>query len=83
MCVCVSPTAELEKQKGVSGARGGGPPREALNGLSRSSLEEAFGAGEGLKRSALSSSLRDLSDGGEMGGVTPTLGGVPWLGGGG
>ncbi|NXL68655.1 IQEC2 protein, partial [Chordeiles acutipennis] len=59
--------AELEKQKGVSGARGGGPPREALNGLSRSSLEEAFGAGEGLKRSALSSSLRDLSDGGKRG----------------
>ncbi|XP_074787186.1 IQ motif and SEC7 domain-containing protein 2-like [Athene noctua] len=59
--------AELEKQKGVSGARGGGPgpPREALNGLSRSSLEEAFG--EGLKRSALSSSLRDLSDGGKRG----------------
>ncbi|KAK4805232.1 hypothetical protein QYF61_012927 [Mycteria americana] len=59
--------AELEKQKGVSGTRGGGPPREALNGLSRSSLEEAFGAGEGLKRSALSSSLRDLSDGGKRG----------------
>ncbi|XP_040399672.1 IQ motif and SEC7 domain-containing protein 1-like, partial [Cygnus olor] len=59
--------AELEKQKGVSGARGGGPPREALNGLSRSSLEEAFGPGEGLKRSALSSSLRDLSDGGKRG----------------
>ncbi|XP_074023283.1 LOW QUALITY PROTEIN: IQ motif and SEC7 domain-containing protein 2-like, partial [Numenius arquata] len=56
--------AELEKQKGVAGPRGGGPPREALNGLSRSSLED-FGAGEGLKRSALSSSLRDLSDGGE------------------
>ncbi|XP_074990970.1 IQ motif and SEC7 domain-containing protein 1-like [Calonectris borealis] len=59
--------AELEKQKGVSGTRGGGPPREALNGLSRSSLEEAFGAGEGLKRSALSSSLRDLSDSGKRG----------------
>ncbi|XP_064295747.1 IQ motif and SEC7 domain-containing protein 2 isoform X2 [Phalacrocorax carbo] len=59
--------AELEKQKGVSGTRGGGTPREALNGLSRSSLEEAFGAGEGLKRSALSSSLRDLSDGGKRG----------------
>ena len=60
-----SPPAELEKQKGVAGARGGGPPREALNGLSRSSVEENFG--EGLKRSALSSSLRDLSDGGELG----------------
>ncbi|XP_014117327.1 PREDICTED: IQ motif and SEC7 domain-containing protein 1 [Pseudopodoces humilis] len=58
--------AELEKQKGVAGPRGAGPPREALNGLSRSSLEEAFGA-EGLKRSALSSSLRDLSDSGKRG----------------
>uniref|UniRef100_A0A8V5GTM3 Uncharacterized protein n=1 Tax=Melopsittacus undulatus TaxID=13146 RepID=A0A8V5GTM3_MELUD len=68
--------AELEKQKGVSGARGGGPPREALNGLSRSSLEEAFGGGEGLKRSALSSSLRDLSDSGERGGGFGGLWGV-------
>ncbi|KAM7028233.1 LOW QUALITY PROTEIN: IQ motif and SEC7 domain-containing protein 2-like [Acridotheres tristis] len=58
--------AELEKQKGVAGPRGSGPPRDALNGLSRSSLEEAFGA-EGLKRSALSSSLRDLSDSGKRG----------------
>ncbi|XP_009459344.1 PREDICTED: lysine-specific demethylase 5C-like [Nipponia nippon] len=63
--------AELEKQKGVSGTRGGGPPREALNGLSRSSLEEAFGPGEGLKRSALSSSPRGLSQRGEWG--------TPWL----
>ncbi|KAM6228583.1 LOW QUALITY PROTEIN: IQ motif and SEC7 domain-containing protein 2-like, partial [Spheniscus humboldti] len=54
--------AELEKQKGVSGPGAGAPPRGPSNGLSRSSLEEAFGAGEGLKRSALSSSLRDLSD---------------------
>ncbi|XP_039580181.1 IQ motif and SEC7 domain-containing protein 2-like [Passer montanus] len=60
------PPAELEKQKGVAGPRGAGPPREALNGLSRSSLEDAFGA-EGLKRSALSSSLRDLSDSGKRG----------------
>ncbi|XP_074427797.1 IQ motif and SEC7 domain-containing protein 2, partial [Larus michahellis] len=71
--------AELEKQKGVAGPRGGGPPREALNGLSRSSLED-FGAGEGLKRSALSSSLRDLSDSGEP---PPGGDGVPWRGGGG
>ncbi|XP_062454629.1 IQ motif and SEC7 domain-containing protein 2 [Rhea pennata] len=59
--------AELEKQKGVAGARGAGPPRDALNGLSRSSLDEAFAPPEGLKRSALSSSLRDLSDGGKRG----------------
>uniref|UniRef100_A0A674GNG5 IQ motif and Sec7 domain ArfGEF 2 n=1 Tax=Taeniopygia guttata TaxID=59729 RepID=A0A674GNG5_TAEGU len=63
--------AELEKQKGVAG------PREALNGLSRSSLEEAFGA-EGLKRSALSSSLRDLSDSGETGSTGST--GRDWEG---
>ncbi|XP_061875634.1 LOW QUALITY PROTEIN: IQ motif and SEC7 domain-containing protein 2-like [Colius striatus] len=59
--------AELEKQKGVSGPRTGGTPREALNGLSRSSLDEPFAPGEGLKRSALSSSLRDLSDSGKRG----------------
>uniref|UniRef100_A0A8C0HG62 IQ motif and Sec7 domain ArfGEF 2 n=1 Tax=Chelonoidis abingdonii TaxID=106734 RepID=A0A8C0HG62_CHEAB len=62
--------AELEKQKGVMrpSASPAGGPKEAVNGtLTRSSLEDTYGLGDGLKRSALSSSLRDLSDAGERG----------------
>lgn len=63
--------AELEKQKGVmrpgllSGEGGGvgGMKTEAVNGtLGRPSLDDTYTAGEGLKRTALSSSLRDLSE---------------------
>ncbi|TRY92974.1 hypothetical protein DNTS_023090 [Danionella cerebrum] len=63
--------SELEKQKGVmrpgilSGevTGPGGMKNEAVNGsLGRPSLDDTYAAGEGLKRTALSSSLRDLSD---------------------
>uniref|UniRef100_A0A8C7MYZ9 IQ motif and Sec7 domain ArfGEF 2 n=1 Tax=Oncorhynchus kisutch TaxID=8019 RepID=A0A8C7MYZ9_ONCKI len=66
--------SELEKQKGVmrtgllTGLVGGGVgvKGEVANGtLGRPSLDDNYSAGEGLKRSALSSSLRDLSDGGK------------------
>lgn len=67
MLVCVL-TAELEKQKGVvrpSMSQSSGLKKEAGNGsLSRASLDDCYAVGEGLKRSALSSSLRDLSDAG-------------------
>ncbi|XP_074978677.1 IQ motif and SEC7 domain-containing protein 2 isoform X4 [Caretta caretta] len=59
--------SELEKQKGVvrPNVSPAGGPKEAVNGtLTRSSLEDTYGLGDGLKRSALSSSLRDLSDAG-------------------
>ncbi|XP_072847584.2 IQ motif and SEC7 domain-containing protein 2 isoform X5 [Pogona vitticeps] len=59
--------SELEKQKGVMrpNASPSSGPKDAVNGtLTRSSLEDAYTVGEGLKRSALSSSLRDLSDAG-------------------
>ncbi|XP_044856259.1 IQ motif and SEC7 domain-containing protein 2 isoform X1 [Mauremys mutica] len=62
--------SELEKQKGVMrpSASPAGGPKEAVNGtLTRSSLEDTYGLGDGLKRSALSSSLRDLSDAGKRG----------------
>ncbi|XP_055787471.1 IQ motif and SEC7 domain-containing protein 1-like isoform X1 [Salvelinus fontinalis] len=68
--------SELEKQKGVmrtgllTGLVGGGVgvKGEVANGtLGRPSLDDNYSAGEGLKRSALSSSLRDLSDGGKRG----------------
>lgn len=70
-------TAELEKQKGVmrpnlltgggsgSGAStAGGPMKsEMLNGtLGRPSLDDTYASVDGLKRTALSSSLRDLSE---------------------
>ncbi|KAM9112932.1 LOW QUALITY PROTEIN: uncharacterized protein ACDP82_019795 [Pangshura tecta] len=61
--------SELEKQKGVMrpSASPAGGPKEAVNGtLTRSSLEDTYGLGDGLKRS-LSSSLRDLSDAGKRG----------------
>ncbi|XP_061470005.1 IQ motif and SEC7 domain-containing protein 2 isoform X15 [Rhineura floridana] len=59
--------SELEKQKGVMrpNASPSSGPKDTVNGtLTRSSLEDAYTVGEGLKRSALSSSLRDLSDAG-------------------
>ncbi|KAJ8358812.1 hypothetical protein SKAU_G00153370 [Synaphobranchus kaupii] len=67
--------SELEKQKGVmrpslltaggmGGAGGGGGVKnEVVNGtLGRPSLDDSYSGGEGLKRTALSSSLRDLSE---------------------
>uniref|UniRef100_A0AAY4EG35 SEC7 domain-containing protein n=1 Tax=Denticeps clupeoides TaxID=299321 RepID=A0AAY4EG35_9TELE len=63
--------SELEKQKGVvrpSMSQSSGLKKEAGNGsLSRASLDDSYAMGEGLKRSALSSSLRDLSDAGKRG----------------
>ena len=42
-----------------------GLKKEAGNGnMNRGSLDDTYAMGEGLKRSALSSSLRDLSDAG-------------------
>lgn len=68
-------TAELEKQKGVmrpslltgSVIGGGvGVKGDVVNGsLGRTSFDDNCSVGEGLKRTALSSSLRDLSDAGE------------------
>lgn len=67
--------AELEKQKGVmrpslltGGVVGGGVgvKSDVVNGtLGRTSFDDNCSVGEGLKRTALSSSLRDLSDAGE------------------
>ncbi|KAI5614018.1 IQ motif and SEC7 domain-containing protein 2 isoform X6, partial [Silurus asotus] len=69
--------SELEKQKGVmrpglmSGDVSGGVDgikTEAVNGtLGRPSLDDTYATGDGLKRTALSSSLRDLSDTGKRG----------------
>uniref|UniRef100_A0A8C5C6Y8 IQ motif and Sec7 domain ArfGEF 1 n=1 Tax=Gadus morhua TaxID=8049 RepID=A0A8C5C6Y8_GADMO len=60
--------SELEKQKGVvrpSMSQSSGLKKEAGNGnMNRGSLDDTYAMGEGLKRSALSSSLRDLSDAG-------------------
>uniref|UniRef100_A0A673ADE4 SEC7 domain-containing protein n=1 Tax=Sphaeramia orbicularis TaxID=375764 RepID=A0A673ADE4_9TELE len=62
--------SELEKQKGVvrpSMSQSSGLKKETGNGnLSRASLDDSYAIGEGLKRSALSSSLRDLSDAGTI-----------------
>lgn len=69
--------AELEKQKGMMRPNTSQPggAKESVNGtLARSSLEDTYGAGDGLKRGALSSSLRDLSDAGK------STGPLPWLG---
>ena len=69
MAPLMSPTAELEKQKGAmrTGLLSSGMVKgEAVNGsLGRPSLDDNYSAAEGLKRTALSSSLRDLSDTGE------------------
>lgn len=66
---CVFYAAELEKQKGVvrpSMSQSSGLKKDTGNGtLSRASLDDSYAIGEGLKRSALSSSLRDLSDAGK------------------
>ncbi|XP_055077569.1 IQ motif and SEC7 domain-containing protein 1 isoform X2 [Periophthalmus magnuspinnatus] len=63
--------SELEKQKGVvrvSMSQCSGLKKDTGNGnLSRASLDDSYAIGEGLKRSALSSSLRDLSDAGKRG----------------
>uniref|UniRef100_A0A3P9DPL1 IQ motif and Sec7 domain ArfGEF 2 n=1 Tax=Maylandia zebra TaxID=106582 RepID=A0A3P9DPL1_9CICH len=61
--------SELEKQKGVMrGANSGGGTlkSEVVNGtLGRPSLDDTYATVDGLKRTALSSSLRDLSETGE------------------
>ena len=50
----------------IMGSQGSGVKKDTGNGhLSRASLDDSYAMGEGLKRSALSSSLRDLSDAGE------------------
>ncbi|XP_061474142.1 IQ motif and SEC7 domain-containing protein 1 isoform X10 [Rhineura floridana] len=60
--------AELEKQKGVvrpSMSQCSSLKKESGNGtLNRACLDDSYATGEGLKRSALSSSLRDLSEAG-------------------
>lgn len=40
--------------------------------LSRACLDDSYASGEGLKRSALSSSLRDLSEAGKSGPGPPS-----------
>lgn len=61
--------AELEKQKGVvrpSISQCSSLKKESGNGtLNRTCLDDSYATGEGLKRSALSSSLRDLSEAGK------------------
>ncbi|XP_047437979.1 IQ motif and SEC7 domain-containing protein 1 isoform X2 [Mugil cephalus] len=63
--------SELEKQKGVvrpSMSQSSSLKKDTGNGnLSRASLDDSYAIGEGLKRTALSSSLRDLSDAGKRG----------------
>uniref|UniRef100_A0A8C5HA64 IQ motif and SEC7 domain-containing protein 1-like n=1 Tax=Gouania willdenowi TaxID=441366 RepID=A0A8C5HA64_GOUWI len=65
--------SELEKQKGVvvvrpSMSQTSGLKKDTGNGnVGRGSLDDGYAIGEGLKRSALSSSLRDLSDAGKRG----------------
>ncbi|KAM3914796.1 IQ motif and SEC7 domain-containing protein 1 isoform 2-T2 [Leptodactylus fuscus] len=58
--------SELEKQKGVvrpSMSQCSSLKKESGNGtLNRTCLDDSYATGEGLKRSALSSSLRDLSE---------------------
>uniref|UniRef100_A0A3Q4H401 IQ motif and Sec7 domain ArfGEF 2a n=1 Tax=Neolamprologus brichardi TaxID=32507 RepID=A0A3Q4H401_NEOBR len=60
--------SELEKQKGVMrpGMLTGTLKSEVVNGtLGRPSLDDTYATVDGLKRTALSSSLRDLSETGE------------------
>eukprot|EP00066_Takifugu_rubripes_P030201 XP_011619467.1 PREDICTED: IQ motif and SEC7 domain-containing protein 2 [Takifugu rubripes] len=62
--------SELEKQKGVMrpSVFTGGGLGEVLNGtLGRPSLDDTYASVDGLKRTALSSSLRDLSETGKRG----------------
>ncbi|XP_067303109.1 IQ motif and Sec7 domain ArfGEF 1a isoform X3 [Pseudorasbora parva] len=61
--------SELEKQKGLvrpsMSQSMSGLKKESANGsMGRTSLDDTYAMGEGLKRSALSSSLRDLSESG-------------------
>ncbi|XP_055269444.1 IQ motif and SEC7 domain-containing protein 1 isoform X1 [Moschus berezovskii] len=62
---------ELEKQKGVvrpSMSQCSSLKKEPGGGtLTRACLDDSYASGEGLKRSALSSSLRDLSEAGKRG----------------
>lgn len=61
--------AELEKQKGVvkPNMSQGSSLKETGNGnVSQVCVDDSYAIGEGLKRSALSSSLRDLSDAGKI-----------------
>lgn len=81
-CLLCLFAAELEKQKGVmrpslltGGVVGGGVgvKSDVVNGtIGRTSFDDSCSVGEGLKRTALSSSLRDLSETGKTG-VHPTL----------
>lgn len=70
-------SAELEKQKGVvrpSMSQCSSLKKESGNGtLSRACLDDSYASGEGLKRSALSSSLRDLSEAGKSRAGPPFL----------
>uniref|UniRef100_A0A672ZKH4 IQ motif and Sec7 domain ArfGEF 2a n=1 Tax=Sphaeramia orbicularis TaxID=375764 RepID=A0A672ZKH4_9TELE len=62
--------SELEKQKGVMrpGVLTSGVKSEVVNGtVGRPSLDDTYASVDGLKRTALSSSLRDLSDTGKRG----------------
>ncbi|XP_036893573.1 IQ motif and SEC7 domain-containing protein 1 isoform X3 [Sturnira hondurensis] len=63
--------SELEKQKGVvrpSMSQCSSLKKESGNGaLNRACLDDSYASSEGLKRSALSSSLRDLSEAGKRG----------------
>uniref|UniRef100_UPI00398F1FEF IQ motif and SEC7 domain-containing protein 2-like n=1 Tax=Pristiophorus japonicus TaxID=55135 RepID=UPI00398F1FEF len=63
--------SELEKQKGIvrpSISQSSGLKKEpGIGTLSRASLDDSYTTGEGLKRTALSSSLRDLSEAGKRG----------------
>ncbi|XP_053324571.1 IQ motif and SEC7 domain-containing protein 1 isoform X2 [Spea bombifrons] len=63
--------SELEKQKGVvrpSMSQSASLKKESGNGaLNRTCLDDSYASSEGLKRSALSSSLRDLSEAGKRG----------------
>uniref|UniRef100_A0A3Q3WKB6 SEC7 domain-containing protein n=1 Tax=Mola mola TaxID=94237 RepID=A0A3Q3WKB6_MOLML len=67
--------SELEKQKGVmrpAGSNTGPVKSEAVNGtLGRPSLDDTYASVDGLKRTALSSSLRDLSE--TVSGSMPSL----------
>lgn len=77
-CLLCLFTAELEKQKGVmrpsllsGGVVGGGVgvKSDVVNGtIGRTSFDDNCSVGEGLKRTALSSSLRDLSETGKTAG---------------
>ena len=57
---------------GAPGANAGPMKGEVVNGtLGRPSLDDTYASVDGLKRTALSSSLRDLSETGEHGNAQP------------